>query len=225
MACKELSWEKQVKKSLGMSFVWLAGTALVFALNVGMATAEEAVVDSATPDTSCFVAPAKLPAAEVDAFLANPGKLIVDMASGGLPLANRARELGGSSNKAVSALINLAKTANDNQKAAIGAGLARVVQACAGTPDYAANIQKLVAELGDAAMITAFMAASGDVQVAALAGVSNSVGGGAVNEIGDRGADNSVTFGGNETVPTSTPDYDIGDAGASVTDIVSGVRR
>lgn len=214
-----------MKKSSSMSMAWVGRTAVIFALYVSVAVAKEAVDDGVTSDTSCFVAPAKLPSTEVHAFLANPGKLIVDMASGGLPLANRVRALGGSSSNAVSALVDLAKTANDTQKAAIGAGLARVVQACAGIPDYAANVQKLVAELGDAAMITAFMAASGDVQVAALTGVSNSVGGGTINETGNRGADNSATFGGDKSVPNSTPDFDIGDAGASATDIVSGVRR
>ena len=194
------------------------------------AIADPAKVEVVKADTWCFVTPAKLPASEVDAFLANPSQLLVDEAAGGLPLSNKVRGLAGSSGLAVAALVDLAKTATDPQKAAIGAGLSRVVQACSGTPDYAANIQKLVAELGDASMITAFMAASSDVQVAAVAGpgaANNSVGGGTTTETtGQRSAANSAVLSGSVTTPNSTNSaFDVGSAGASATEFISGVTR
>lgn len=211
-----------------LSRMMFAGSAFVFSslLFSGAASAAQEPLQ----DESCFLAPAKLSSDEVQAFLAKPASLLEQEPAGGLPLANKTRSLAGSSFKAVNALIDLSKTANDNQKAAIAAGLSRVVQACGETnADYAARIQKIVAELGDATMITAFMAASSDVQVAAVnaPGVANtSVGGGATNEGGSqRSGDNSTTFGGNETKENDNSAFDIGDAGASATEFISGVTQ
>lgn len=218
----------------------LAGAAFaVFAglFSSGAAFAEEAAPAAAPAqakaDTSCFLAPAKLPASEVDAFLANPSKLLSDEPSGGLPLANKVRALAGSSSNAAAKMVELSKSATDIQKAAIGAGLSRTVQACASMPDYAANIQQLVAGLGDSTLIAAFMAASSDVQVAAVGGpgagaASNAVGGGdTADTTGQRSAsNNSPAVGGNATVSQSTGGgFDVGDAGASATEFISGVTQ
>jgi len=170
-------------------------------------------------DQSCFLAPAKLPASEIDGFLANPNKFLTDEPVGGLPMANKARSLGGSSMKAVEALINLTKSANAEQKSAIGSGLSRVASACGATnPDYAAKIQQLVASLGDSSVITAFMSASGDVQTAAVGGAGGAgggVGGGATGTNStQRGAANNAAAGTSATT-TNSGTYSAGSADGS----------
>jgi hypothetical protein len=65
-------------------------------------------------------------------------------------------------------MLDIATTANAVQRAVIGAGLARAVKPCvAANPNYAATIQQMVAVSGTSDLITAFLAASLDVQRAA----------------------------------------------------------
>lgn len=214
----------------GAAFAVFAGLVSPVAAFAQDAPVAAPAAQEAKADTSCFLAPAKLSAAEVDAFLANPAKLLADEPSGGLPLSNKVRALAGSSSQAAAKMVDLSKSATDIQKAAIGAGLSRVVQACASFPDYAANIQNLVAGLGDSTVIAAFMAASSDVQVAAVGGAGVGAAGGGVgggdtaDASSQTGADNSSTFGGDATTSQSTgSSFDVGDAGASATEVVSGV--
>lgn len=199
-------------------FAGLGAPVTAFAQNAPVAAPSS---QEAKADTSCFLAPAKMSAAEVDAFVANPAKLLADEPSGGLPLSNKVRALAGSSSQAAALMIELSKSATDIQKAAIGAGLSRVVQACASLPDYAANIQNLVAGLGDPTVIAAFMAASSDVQTAAIGIAGGGVGGGATADTSSQsGADNSTTFGGDATTDQSAGSgFDVGDASASPFDI------
>jgi hypothetical protein len=235
----ETRMTKLSRKTLNLAgvvvFVGLFAPVATFAQG---APATASGAQEAKADTSCFLAPAKLSASEVDAFLANPSKLLTDEPSGGLPLSNKARALGGSSMVAAEKLVELSNSATDIQKAAIGAGLSRVVQACASFPDFASNIQNLVAGLGDPTVIAAFMAASSDVQTAAVGGAGvgaagGGVGGGATSDTsGQSNADNSTTFGGNATAAQSSGSgfdvgsasaspFDIADAGGSTTVIVS----
>jgi putative Ca2+/H+ antiporter (TMEM165/GDT1 family) len=217
----------------GAAFAVFAGLFASGAASAEEASTSAAPTQQAKADTSCFLSPAKLDQSEVDAFLANPSKLLADEPSGGLPLSNKVRALAGSSSNAAAKMVELSKSATDIQKAAIGAGLSRVVQACVNNPDYAANIQKLVAEMGDSTLIAAFMAASSDVQVAAVGGpgagaAGNGVGGGSTADTsGQSSASNSApTFGGNATTAQSAGSgFDVGDAGGSATEFISGVTR
>jgi hypothetical protein len=140
-------------------------------------------VAAATPAAAsggCFVAPAALSQTDVSAFLGNPASLLSTYPTGGLPLSTRARALAGSSMAAVDPLLALAKSSNADQKSAIGAGLARTARACvANNPQYAAEIQQKVAASGMADVVTAFLAASNDVQTAALGGGAGAGGGAA----------------------------------------------
>lgn len=130
--------------------------------------------------SACFVSPAKLPDSEISGFIGNPNGLLVDNPDGGLPMSSRVRSLAGSSADAVRALIALVPSASIEQRAAIGSGLARAARACARpSPLYAAFIQEQVASLDAAEVIAAFLAASEEVQTAAVAGAGGAGGGGA----------------------------------------------
>lgn len=156
-------------------FASVAVTSLAVILLVGGAGQ---VVAQEAP-AACFIAPARLSDADVAAFLANPGVALADNPSGGLPLSSRVRSLAGSSAASVDAIISLVPTATIEQRAAIGSGLARAARACARvSPLYAAFIQEKVAGIDSPDVIAAFLAASEDVQTAALGGAGATAGGG-----------------------------------------------
>jgi hypothetical protein len=154
---------------------------------------------------------------EVASFLGNPPALLSTYPTGGLPLATRARALAGSNINSVDALISLAATGNKDQKAAIGAGLARAARACvASNPQYAAEIQQKVAASNLADVVTAFLAASNDVQTAALGGAGGAGGGaGGAGGIGGGGASNGGSGGaaGDTATPTGAESFGAGGGG------------
>lgn len=154
------------------SIVMLA-SGVFLVLGGGGAHAQEA-------PSACFVSPARLSDADISAFLGNPNALLVVNPNGGLPMSSRVRSLSGSSADAVRALIGLVPSATIEQRAAIGSGLARAARACARpSPLYAAFIQEQVAGLDSAELIAAFLAASEEVQTAAIAGAGGAAAGGA----------------------------------------------
>ncbi len=116
---------------------------------------------------------AKLPNSIIAQFKANPEGLLTTYASGGLPLSARARSLVLTDPSLVDVLINVAKSANDAQKAAIGAGMAEAARILAVVdPQLAAQIQLAIAQSGSESLIAAFVAASNATQTAATVGAS-----------------------------------------------------
>ena len=116
---------------------------------------------------------AKLPNSIIAQFKANPEALLTTYASGGLPLSARARSLVLTDPSLVDVLINVAKSANDAQKAAIGAGMAEAARILAVVdPQLAAQIQLAIAQSGSESLIAAFVAASNATQTAATVGAS-----------------------------------------------------
>jgi hypothetical protein len=139
---------------------------------------------------ACFVAPARLSDAQIADFLVSPAAVLADNPNGGLPLSSRVRSLAGSSSAAVQAIIALVPSASMEQRAAIGSGLARAARACARpSPLYAAFIQEQVAGIDAVEVIAAFLAASEEVQTAAVAGGASggASGGAAAAGLGNAG--------------------------------------
>lgn len=167
------------------------------------ASAQEGV-----PIVACFQPPAKLNEGDISAFLVSPTSLLTENPNGGLPLSSRVRALAGSSSATIDAILALVDEANVDQKAAIGSGLARAARACAATnPEYAALIQEKVAGASSAELVTAFLAASNEVQTAALGGLTGGAtgGGGAAAGIGGGGSAGLGTAGlGGDTVYTQS---------------------
>jgi hypothetical protein len=173
---------------------------------------------SATTVAVCFQPPAAVSPDEVASFMTNPAALLSTYPTGGLPLATRARALAGSNISTVDALISLASTANADQRSAIGAGLARAARACvASNPEYAAQIQQKVAASNLSDVVTAFLAASNDVQTAALGAGGAGAGGGAgaAGGIGGGGATNggSGDVAGDAAVGTNAENFSVSGGG------------
>jgi hypothetical protein len=141
----------------------------------------------------------KLSDEAVTQFKGNPLALLTTYASAGLPLTTQVRSLLLSDPALVDILIETAKSANDAQKAAIGAGLAQATRILAhGNPQIAATVQQKVAASGLLPLITAFITGSNGIETAAVGGGGGGGGGGTgptggVNAEGGNGGGHSGT--------------------------------
>jgi hypothetical protein len=184
----------------------ISSIAFAAALVSSVTVLSSAHAQSSSPSAGCFVAPAKMSDADIGAFLTAPDNLLAQFASGGLPLSNQARSLAGSSADALSPLIALAAKANPGQAAAIGAGLARAARACATVnPEYASRIQDAIADSGNKALETAFLAGNNETQTAALGGALGGGGSatGGAGAIGGGGTPGGGTNGGAGTTAST----------------------
>lgn len=174
-----------------------------------------ASAQTSAPAAGCFVEPAKLPNADIQAFLDAPDALLTQFPSGGLTLSSQVRSLAGSSADALAPLLALAKQASPSQAAAIGAGLARVARSCvAADPEYVAQIQAAIADVEVAGLETAFTSGLNETQTAALgggaaggaaaAGGASAIGGGGTS---DGGAGTSGD--GSTSTPTSVQTFSL----------------
>jgi hypothetical protein len=115
----------------------------------------------------------KLPNSVIEQFKANPQGLLTTFASAGLALSARVRALVLTDPSLVDVLITVAKSGNDAQKAAIGAGIAEAARILAAIdPQLAAQIQLAIAQSGSEALITAFIAGSNATQTASTVSAS-----------------------------------------------------
>lgn len=147
------------------------------------------------PSGSCFVAPAKLPDADVQAFLSNPQSLLQQYAVGGMAMQMRVRALAGSNPATLAALISLASPTSDGQAqvAAIGGGLGRAARACVvADPVYAGTIQRSVLESNNQPLIDAFNGANAEAPTAALGGAGGAGAGAGGAAVGGPGAGGAV---------------------------------
>lgn len=114
----------------------------------GIAVAMFVGMNSSAFAAACL-GPANLTSVDVSGFTANPAVLL-DM-SDPLVLSSRVRALVGSSNDALSPVIEQAKKANVAQMAAIGSGLGRAANSCQVTdPQFKLAIEKAVADAASA---------------------------------------------------------------------------
>ncbi|MGV4794718.1 sugar transporter [Rhizobium sp. F40D2] len=114
----------------------------------GMAVAMFAGMNSNAFAAACL-GPANLTSVDVSGFTANPAVLL-DM-SDPLILSSRVRALVGTSNDALSPVIEQAKKANAAQMAAIGSGLGRAANSCqVSDPQFKLAIEKAVADAASA---------------------------------------------------------------------------
>ena len=170
---------------------------------------------------TCFQSPAKLSDDAVQSFLTNPSALLTENPTGGLALSSRVRALAGSSSATLDPIKAQVAAANSAQKSAIGSGLARAARACAPVqPEYAALIQQMVAELNSPEVTAAFLAASNEVQTAALGGAGAATGGGggggAIGGTGSGGGSGggSGSVGGSSSVGQSGGGFSSGGGGS-----------
>lgn len=150
--------------------------------------------------SSCLQPPAKVADAEIQSFLSDPGILLDATKFGGLTLSSSVRGLAASESDTLPLILKLLDQASSEQSAAIGAGLARAVEACASIDaGYADRIQKAVAEYNNPGLLTAFAAALTEVQTAAIGGGGGpgggGVGGGTTGSLGVSGGPNNYRGG------------------------------
>jgi len=144
-------------------------TATFVALAAMAALAPSAAAQVASP-------PHALAKTTIDRYDRDPQALLSDFSAGGLALASRVRAFVTSDPNAAATLLALARTANDAQKTAIGAGLAEAAKALALTdPQAAEEIRLQVAHSGIDVLVTAFIATSSPTvtQAGTDAGVDN----------------------------------------------------
>ncbi|MBO3762229.1 hypothetical protein [Ciceribacter sp. L1K22] len=179
-----------------------AGAALLLATISSSFTATFAFAQAGG---ACFQGPARMNDEAISAFTGNPAALLSDNPTGGLRMSSEVRALVGSSEATLDLLLSTVPQANADQKAAMGTGLARAARACAPVnPEYAGLIQQKVAELNSPELLTAFLAASNEVQTAALGAIGAVGGGGDIGGGGGGGGGlGSAGIGGDTTVGQS----------------------
>ncbi|MVO94480.1 sugar transporter [Rhizobium leguminosarum] len=174
----------------------------------GIVVAMFAGMNSSAFAAACL-GPASLTSGDITGFSANPAVLL-DM-SDPLVLSSRVRALVGSSNDALSPVIEQAKKASAAQMAAIGSGLARAAKSCqVPDPQFKLAIEKAVADaaIADpnlAPLLAAFakvLAEGGTAALgpggsaaAAASGIGND---GSIGQTGP-GADDGTPFDGSAT--------------------------
>lgn len=160
--------------------------------------------------TSCLPAGEQLPEAEISGFVADPGKTMAAHQDGGVGLSSAVQKLAASNSTTFGALMSALASANENQRSAAAAGIARAVDACrragtTGTPgaaEYADSMQSAIVATRDDVVVTAFRAALRDLgqAVASIgaAGGASAAGGGATSDGNSQdGAANSYRPSGN----------------------------
>lgn len=160
------------------------------------AAAALAVTISSAASAAIYPPQRQLPAQTISDFKAAPSSLLQQYPNGGPQLISRVRDLGASDPTTVPGLIALLKdpaTTKDQMKAIVG-GLAQVARMAAQTDQAFANeIQAAIANTGNADVIAAYQAATGDIQIAATGGGAGGGGSGAGGPTGTGG----FAFGGN----------------------------
>ena len=171
---------------------------VALAVTSGLSVAAQAQDAAAT---SCLGASDQASPAEISGFVSDPGKTLAANQDGGIVLSSTIQKLAASNSTTFAPIMDALVNANDNQKAAAAAGLARAVDACrrAGTSEaatYADAMQAAVVGTRNEAVITAFQAALRDLgqAVASIGGgaAGGAAGGGATGSSGSQdGAANS----------------------------------
>ncbi|UPK25712.1 hypothetical protein [Bradyrhizobium sp. 195] len=149
------------------------------ALRMAAAAALAATITSAA-SAAVYPPQRQLPATVITEFKASPSSLLQQYPTGGPQLISRVRDLGASDPTTLPGLIALLKdpaTTKDQMRAIVG-GLAQVARLAASSDQAFANeIQAAIANTGNADVIAAYQAATGDVAIAATGGAGGGGGG------------------------------------------------
>ena len=150
------------------------------ALRMAAAAALAATITTAA-SAAVYPPQRQLPATVITDFKATPGSLLQQYPTGGPQLISRVRDLGASDPTTLPGLIALLKdpATTKDQMRGIVAGLAQLARMAASSDQAFANeIQAAIAGTGNADVIAAYQAATGDVAIAAAGGGAGGGGGG-----------------------------------------------
>jgi hypothetical protein len=156
-------------------------TAIIVALTIsGLAGAAQAA--------TCYDNAQALSSSAISSFTSNPGGALAGAPQGGGALVAQIRDLAASDSGTLSAITGLLKDANDDQKRAIGSGLAQAAKICLPKDQsYATQIQQSIADSKDSVLQLAYAASAGDQPIGAGAGAgggSPGASGGATTGLG-----------------------------------------
>lgn len=122
-----------------------------------------ALILSAQVANAQIAQPQNLPASIVAEFQANPGQLLSQFPGGGPDMVNQVRGLVATDRSTLSPIVALAKTANQDQRTAMGEAFAQVAKAYASSDSIFANqIQQTVAASGLPEFAKAYAKVAGD---------------------------------------------------------------
>ncbi|MVT53315.1 hypothetical protein GPL17_22855 [Bradyrhizobium yuanmingense] len=197
------------------------------ALRMAAAAALAATISSAA-NAAIYPPQRQLPATVISEFKASPNSLLQQYPTGGPQLISRVRDLGASDPTTLPGLIALLKdpATTKDQMNAIVAGLAQVARMAAQQDQaYANEIQTAIAGTGNADVIAAYQAATGDVAIAAAGGGAGGGGSGGGGPTGNGfptggGAGGVVVFG-NNTTPNNGSGIGSGSVGGTTVNQVS----
>jgi hypothetical protein len=142
------------------------------ALRLAAAAALAATLSTAA-SAAVYPPQRQLPAQVISDFKGAPTSLLQQYPTGGAQLISRVRDLGASDPTTLNALIGLLRdpATTKDQLRAIVAGLAQVARMAAQSDQaFATEIQAAIANTGNADVIAAYQAATGDVAIAATGG-------------------------------------------------------
>jgi hypothetical protein len=183
-----------------------------FALRMASAVAVAVTIVSAA-NAAVYPQNRQLPVQVISDFKSAPASLLQQFPDGGAQMISRVRDLGASDPTTLDGLIGLLKNTatTKDQVRSIVAGLAQVARMAAQQDQaYANEIQSAIAATGNADLIAAYQAATGDVAIAAAGGGAGGGGTGAGGPTGTSGFASGgngggvTTFGNNRTANTAT---------------------
>lgn len=193
------------------------------ALRMAAAAAFAATITTAA-SAAIYPPQRQLPATVITEFKAAPNSLLQQYPTGGPQLISRVRDLGASDPTTLPGLIALLKdpATTKDQMRGIVAGLAQVARMAAQTDQaYANEIQAAIAGTGNADVIAAYQAATGDVAIAATGagGGGTGAGGPTGNGFPTGGGGSSFTRFGNNTTNNNAPNTGNGGVGGTTNSV------
>ena len=196
------------------------------ALRMAAAAALAATIHS-TASAAVYPPQRQLAATVISDFKASPNSLLQQFPTGGPQLISRVRDLGASDPTTLPGLIALLKdpATTKDQMRGIVAGLAQVARMAASSDQaYANEIQAAIANTGNADVIAAYQAATGDVQIAATGGGAGGGGSGAGGPTGTGGfafggGGGGVTIFGNNTTANNGTGIGSGSVGGTTNSV------
>jgi hypothetical protein len=124
--------------------------------------------------TACYDGNQALTPAAISAFTSNPGDVLGKSPEGGGALVAEIRDLAASDSATLPVIMDLLKNANDDQKRAIGSGLAQAARVCVPKdPGYANQIQQAIADTKDPVLVLAYASTAGNQPIGAGPGAGS----------------------------------------------------
>lgn len=116
----------------------------------------------------CYDGGQQLSPSAISNFTGNPGSALSAAPNGGGALISQIRDLAATDSSTMDPILGLLKDANEDQKKAIGAGLAQAARICVSKDQaYANKIQQDIADSKDPTLVLAYASSAGNEPIGA----------------------------------------------------------